>query len=270
MRKDLDETSCKLHEKCVQQIMETICSMSNPFSSESPTELVNICSGVVADENTSDELTDAYIKGNEKAEQFMESKILCEEPDIFSPLTTMKLRTFKTITKPKATKTASGKIVPIKNDCKFWARLVLIAKNQKLDLREVFSYSLRSYPRALASDSGGLNKTAKSKLLHVLESEANQPLVDVIPQQCTTIIDAMALLQILSVKDIPGTFAQLADQVLKKVIHIARYNNSERVDFVSDRYPVVSTKNAERINPAASGTQSVTILNGNQKVPRQW
>ena len=141
---------------------------------------------------------------------------------------------------------------------------MLIAKNRKLDLREVFSYSLRSYPRALASDSGGLNKTAKSKLLHVLESEANQPLVDVIPQQCTTIIDAMALLQMLSVKDIPGTFAQLADQVLKKVIHIARYNNSERVDFVSDRYPVVSTKNAERINRAASGTQSVTILNGRE------
>ena len=74
----------------------------------------------------------------------------------------------------------------------------------------------------------------------------------------------------LSVKDIPGTFAQLADQVLKKVIHIARYNNSERVDFVSDRYSVVSTKNAERINRVASGTQSVTILNGNQKVPHQW
>ena len=59
-------------------------------------------------------------------------------------------------------------------------------------------------------------------------------------------------------------------QVLKKVIHIARYNNSERVDFVSDRYPVVSTKNTERINRAASGTKSVMILNGNQKVPRQW
>ena len=222
MRKDLDETSCKSHETCVQQIMETICSVSNPFSSESPTELVNICSGVVADENTADELTDTYIKGNEKAEQVMESKILCEEPDIFSPSTTMKLQTFKTLTKPKATKTAFGKIVPIKNDCKFWARLVLIAKNRKLDLREVFSY-------------------------------ANQPLVNVIPQQCTTIIGAIALLQMLSVKDIPATFAQLADQVLKKVIHIARYNNSERVDFVSDRYPVVRTKNAERINRAASG-----------------
>ncbi len=152
----------------------------------------------------------------------------------------------------------------------FGQSLCLLQKNRNLDLHEVFSYSLRSYPRALASDSGGLNKTAKSKLLHVLESEANQPLVDVISQQCTTIIDAMALLQMLSVKDIPGTFAQLADQILKKIIHIARYNNSERVDFVSDRYPVVSTKNAERLNRAASGTQSVTILNGNQKVPRQW
>jgi hypothetical protein len=166
----------------------------------------------------------------------------------------MKLRTFRTIAKPIAAKTTSGKIVPIKNDCKFWARLVLIAKNRKIDLQKVFSYSLRSYPRALASDCGGLNKTTKSKLLHVLEEEADQPLIDAIPQQSTTIIDAMALLQMLTVKDIPGTFTELADHILKRVLCIARYNKSERVDFVSDRYPIVSTKNAERLHRASSGT----------------
>ena len=80
----------------------------------------------------------------------------------------------------------------------------------------------------------------------------------------------MALLQMLTVKDIPGTFTELADHILKRVLCIARYNKSERVDFVSDRYPIVSTKNAERLHRASSGTQSVTILNGNQKVPKQW
>ena len=123
--------------------METICSMSNPFSSESPTDLVNICNGIVADEGTANDLRDAYMKGDEKAEDFMKSKILCKEADIFSPITTMKLRTFRTIAKPIAAKTTSAKIVPIKNDCKFWARLVLIAKNRKIDLQKVFSYSLR-------------------------------------------------------------------------------------------------------------------------------
>ena len=51
--------------------------MSNPFSSESPTDLVNICNGIVADEGTANDLRDAYMKGDEKAEDFMKSKILC-------------------------------------------------------------------------------------------------------------------------------------------------------------------------------------------------
>lgn len=66
-----------MHVSSVQQIMETICSMSNPFSSESPTDLVNICNGIVADEGTANDLRDAYMKGDEKAEDFMKSKILC-------------------------------------------------------------------------------------------------------------------------------------------------------------------------------------------------
>ena len=158
----------------------------------------------------------------------------------------------------------------MKNDCRFWARLLLIARNLDINLEHVFTYSLRPYPRALATDSGCLVKTVKSKLLHVLEQEAEMPLIEQIPSNSATIVDGMALLQMLKARNIPETFGQLADVVLKNVIDIAVYNKSQCVDFVTDRYPTVSTKNAERLHRAASGTYAVSILSDQQKVPKQW
>jgi hypothetical protein len=46
----------------------------------------------------------------------------------------------------------------------------------------------------LATDCGGLVKTAKSKLLHILQQEVGEPLIEQIPQNSTTVIDGMALL----------------------------------------------------------------------------
>ena len=146
----------------------------------------------------------------------------------------------------------------------------MIARNRDVDLQRVFTYSLRPYPRALATDSDCLVKTVKSKLLHVLEQEAMVPLIEQIPTNSATIVDGMALLQMLKAKNIPETFGQLVDVVLKNVIDIAVYNKSRRVDFVTDRYPAVSIKNAERLHRAASGTYTVSILGDQQKVPKQW
>ena len=200
MRKDLDKTHCSSHEESVKQVMDTVLAMSNPFSPNSPTELVNICSGVVADEETKTDVKDAYLKGDEKLEQFLHNKLVCEEPDIFSNIGTMKLKTFKSMAKSKKVKTSSGSTVTVKNDARFWAGLLVIAKNQNIDLENVLTYSLRAYPRALATDCGGLVKTTKSKLLHVLEQEAEEPLTDQIPRNSITIIDGMALLQALNTK----------------------------------------------------------------------
>jgi uncharacterized protein YbdZ (MbtH family) len=270
MRKDLDKTRCSNHEESIKQVMDTVLAMSNPFSPDSPTELVNICSGVVADEGTTADVKNAYLKGDQKLEQFLHNRILCEKPDIFSNIETMKLKTFKSMAKSKKVKTSSGSTVTVKNDARFWARLLVIAKNRNIDLENVLTYSLRAYPRALATDCGGLVKTAKSKLLHILEQEAGEPLIEQIPQNSTTVIDGMALLQALNSKDIPDTFGQLAEILLKKIIAIAVFNKSRRVDFITDRYPEISTKNVERMSRATSGTNVFSILGEQQKVPKQW
>ncbi len=270
MRKDLDKTRCSSHEESVKHVMATVSSMSNPFNPDSPTELVNICSGAVADKETTTDLKEAYLKGDQKLEDFLQYRLLCEEPDLFSNIETMRLKTFKSMAKPKTVKTSSGSTVTVKNDCRFWVRLLVIAKNRDIDLEHVFTYSLRPYPRALATDSGGMIKTSKSKLLHVVEQEAGVPLIEQIPESNTTIVDGMALLQVLKPKDIPETFCQLAEILLKKLVAIAIFNKSGRVDFVMDRYPTVSTKNAERVSRATSGTYAFSILSEQQKVPKQW
>ena len=204
--------------------------------------MLNICNSVVADEETRRHLPNAYVKGDKRVEQYFHTRLLCEEPDILSKIEKMKLKSFNTMAKSKATQTSSGSVVMVKNDCRFWARLLKIARNRNVDLQHVFTYSLRPYPRALATDSGCLVKTVKSKLLHVLEQDAMVPLIEQIPTNSAAIVNGMALLQMLKAKNIPETFSQLADVVLKNVIDIAVYNKSRWVDFVTDRYPAVSIK----------------------------
>ena len=46
--------------------------------------------------------------------------------------------------------------------------------------------------------------------------------------------------------------------------------NSTRIDFVGDRYPVVSIKNAERRRQAKGGCLSIANIEGCQTCPRQW
>ena len=64
MRKDLDKTHCSSHEESVRQVMSTVSAMSNPFSPDSPAELVNICSGAVADDEMTADMKNAYVRGD--------------------------------------------------------------------------------------------------------------------------------------------------------------------------------------------------------------
>ena len=105
----------------------------------------------------------------------------------------------------------------MKNDVHFWARLLVIAKNRNVNLEHVLTYSPRACPRALATYCGGLVKTSKSKLLHILEQEAGEPLIVQVPESSSTVIDGVALLQAMNAKDIPDTFGV----ILKKIIAIA-------------------------------------------------
>lgn len=50
--------------------MVTVTSMSNPFSPGSQKDLFILCSGVVANEEATKVLQNAYVKGDERVKQF--------------------------------------------------------------------------------------------------------------------------------------------------------------------------------------------------------
>ncbi|XP_065677405.1 uncharacterized protein LOC136092782 [Hydra vulgaris] len=121
---------------------------------------------------------------------------------------------------------------------------------------------------SLSTITGSLVKTCKAKLLNVIEATCNDFIVTTTPAENALLIDAMAILQMINT--IPNTFNHLANEILQQVIRLATFHKSSRVDFVSDRYPLISTKNAEREKRAQSGTQAFTIYSGTQNVPKQW
>ena len=53
------------------------------------------------------------------------------------------------------------------------------------------------------------------------------------PDATLWILDAMAILQ--SIRRVPETFGELAEQVFGTVMHIGR--NTMQIDFVCDQYP---------------------------------
>jgi hypothetical protein len=173
--------------------------MANPFDVEQE-ELISLASGQVLETTAADRLLGAEQLGEEQFSKFMKNKIFSEEPDIFAKLERNKLQTF--LTGKKVVKNSKGKEASVKLNRNFFARLLVIAKNREIDLKEVLSYSLGSYPLSLATSTVGLVKTAKSKLLEIVESEAGNPAeVDIRSFQGNVlIVDAMAVLQILKGK----------------------------------------------------------------------
>ena len=114
-------------------------------------------------------------------------------------------------------------------------------------MQEVLQYTLGPVPWSLASLDGSLLKTAKSKLTDCLKKEMLA--VDV--EECQVwLFDGMALLQ--SVVMVPETFGDLAQELLDRMSMLAK--NTVCFDFVVDRYPKISTKNAERDKRATKGS----------------
>ena len=72
----------------------------------------------------------------------------------------------------------------------------------------------------------------------------------------------MAILQSISLREIPKTFGELATLYLKKVGKIARESSANTVHLVTDQYPTVSIKNAERDRRAK--VQSASQLRATQ------
>ena len=111
----------------------------------------------------------------------------------------------------------------------------------------VSKYNLGPIPWPTAATDGTVAKTAKSKIMQVLEKDVQSTEQD--QEFSVWVFHAMPVIQ--SIVFIPKTFSELAMQVMNVLLNYGL--NSTRIDFVGDRYPVVSIKDAEHRKGAKGG-----------------
>ena len=257
----------KKDEEAAKTICETVKGMVNPFTFESE-QLVNIASGVVSNQEVAEDLSNMYEKGEVIASEFIRNNVISDNPDLYKSIKKSNVKTFASSAKLVSVKTKKDEVVVLKSTKYLFARLLLLAISRGIDMEEVLKYSLRPFPSALATVDGSLLKCTKCSLLHIIESDVEDHLVESVPQESALIVDAMAVLQTLT--NSTKTFEELALKLLRLLIELSRSFKSGRVDFVSDRYPEKSMKSEERYKQAASGQQLVKIVKKDQKVPIQW
>ena len=142
--------------------------------------------------------------------------------------------------------------------------MLAISTSRNLDFRMVLSFSLSPLPLSLASPQGNLNKTTKSSLLLLLESYGS-PVENI--GRAALLVEAMATIQ--SLTRLTGTLRDLAFQILRSVLGTRDHDQLSRVDFVIDRYPSVSIKDAERSKRASTGVIVSHIINASRRCPKQ-
>ena len=266
-KKDLDATQIEKHEKEVLSVMSTLESAVDPFEGEQ-TELVHLTSGLVATEDVKSDLLTAKERGEQHLQMFINDKLQVPNPDIFSAIKKLKLKTFSSMTKKVKVKSKNGAEAMLKSNRDLFARMLLLAKSRNIDVKEVLSFPLAPFPLSLATEMGTLHKTQKCKLLMLIEDSMENATLSSVPEGNALILDGMAIIQ--SMKKLPSSFGELADQLLRMVINLGLHHKSLRVDFVIDTYPDTSIKNLERSARASDGVAIITVYGAEQKLPTQW
>ena len=251
----------------VERVMDTISSMVNPWDLKH-SKLINISSGRLANEDVATDLLSALAVGENATNEFINSRLVSPSTDVFATLKSNKLKTFASVEKKK--RNASTAVV--KSNRSVFARLLIVANKREVNLKSILCYSLSPIPLALSTADGTLCKTVKSDLLKVIEEDMQGTHTVEVDElgASAVIIDAMALVQAIPATKLPQTFGLLAEYILQQLLQTGKFYNSNRVDFVGDRYYDTSIKSAERQKRSGGEGQQVSVYSSNQKIPQQW
>ena len=261
LHKEAGKTRILRDELLVQSVMEIIRKVGNPF--EPSTELISLHTGVVAPKEVEDDLLKAKDIGTRCKEEFLKSRLLEKTVPFNTAMKKCNLKTFDFVTQSLKTK-LDGQVLEIKSDLEVMARLIAIAENRKVDLREVFRYELGPLPRALAKKDGTLTTSAKSEIVKVIDGYI-KPLEGA-PMEACWVVDGMAVLH--SITEVPKTYADLAMKVLKCITK--HTSDNCRVDFVTDTYPDNSIKSSTHHQRKKDGEYEVRIKSKFQTIPKDF
>jgi CRISPR/Cas system CSM-associated protein Csm2 small subunit len=262
-KKDLSKSRCEKDEEDVQNLMHTIESMQNPFT-YCLQELINIASGQVAPSEVAEDLLTAYRKGCSASSHFVDERLASKNVDFVAPVKTMKLKTFSSLQRQRSQQKHVQEADQLKADKDLMTRLLIVARNRKVDIQELLTHSLSQFPCSLSTSDGSLQRTNKAALLHHMEAKFPDMLVTSVPKNGALILDGMAVIQQLADK-IPATFGDLSKFIFRHIIKLSCFYAASRVDFVCD-----SIKDNERRRRSSATGCLLRALNDNQKTPNQF
>lgn len=237
---ELKPSRVKRDNQDVSQVISSFTTSLNPFSRDKEDKKIfHITSGRAVSEDVANDLLNVVKKGTQWAKEFRQE---CQEdPSRFEkPISRRKVKNFNcdAITMKFCHKDRKMKEVLCTRD--LFGRLLYVAAQQKLDLKEVLSYPLTIVPLSLAHIDGSMNKTDKSSLMRKLESKSidhTQPV-----KADVYLIDFMYFLRTMT--DLPATFGGIAKVILK---YACTYGNI--IHLICDTYSEEpSIKDFERAN----------------------
>ena len=231
----------------LQKVIDGIVNTLNPFDAAFADEnLYCLSTGKSTSPDIKTELLHCVETGEKYCEEF---RAQCfKDPTIFEkPIPRRKAKNFSADAVKVKITGKDNKIKELKGTRDLFGRLLHIAASHDLDLEMVFSYPLTPVPLSLAHVDGSINKTDKSKLLHLLEVRVKSEKPESI-DACA--VDAMFFIRTLI--NIPETFGLLAKLILTRLFYFAK-----RVDFVCDSYNTPSIKDIEH---DARGSSSVVVV----------
>jgi hypothetical protein len=97
------------HEKDVLSIVNTLQNMVNPFETDTEiTDMIHLSSGLVATPALKADLLRTKQRGEECVTAFLKDRLLVSEPDIFSTIPKLKMKTFSSMAKKVKVSSAKG------------------------------------------------------------------------------------------------------------------------------------------------------------------
>ena len=216
-------------------------TFQDPFDYESvPESLINFASGIVATPQIENSLVSALEKGNKMAEKFVTERLVPNEKGTTSKsfYDTLSKPDIKPMSDMKKTVRIKKKNVQIEGEV-MYLRLLAINGIKKVPPERVLAFENSPVPLSMFADDGSLLTTAKSVFMKKLEGMLPSPPLSTVTTSEAIIIDANAVIQILSVPKGTNeyTYQMMANQYTEYIISRAQNvcgDNLKQIHVVFD------------------------------------
>ena len=254
--REMHRSRIKRDNRDFQSIIRFMENCINPFETDTA-DLVNISTARKASEETSHFLLNWMSIGEKMRDHFIEN--CSNDPESFDkPIPRQKLHTFASQGVRVQKKRADGKLKELRMERDLFGRILVIALEKTVDIRQVLEYPLTPVPLCLFHADGDMNKTNKAKLFKVLEDRVpshNPPeTIDAI------IVDGFYHLH--TYPDLPASMGKTARHILQRICAM----KAKTIYLVFDRVASPSIKDMERDKRTDSDREIPSEIGGDHQL----